>query len=390
MQRKLLLGVLLATGVMGAVPAFGQVTGVVTKSSATTSLFLRSGKTVFDISSNYNGTDIGIESGYNGLRSGSTFSATSSLEPDYVSFKNGNVSGGLYSMTSSHTIVDITFTNDGTTSIRPKVISTIVPAGLGLFIDGTSCLDRLVGCAPATTILNPATFNDFLPSGLGSFGHELAGAFFDFKVTGGSSTLYDLAGGITLLRDPGTGQNVLVTDLAAASLALNGFTITSPVGSNQQFGAAWDETDFSVDFGLGDLLAPGESATVRYETTVTSFSQVDCVIVPADACLFAYSAFGDPIGRGGGVNPSFSAFLKSAAEPGSPGLIREFTPSEDDLLKFGSFKFERPVFKDGELHFELLRSAVPEPASWAMMICGFALAGMTLRVRSATHRIRVV
>jgi len=374
---------------VGAVPAQAQVTGIVTRSNAATALFLKSGPQIFDISASFNGTDIGIESGYEGVRSGSTFSATSTLEPDYISFKNGNISGGLYSLTISHTIVDITFRNDGTSAVRPEIISTIVPAGLGLFIDNASCMDRLVGCAPSDPITNAATFGDFAPSSLGTLGNSLAGASFEFKVTGGGNTLYDLAGGVALVRDPNSGLNVLVQDLAAAEAALDGFVYTSALGSFQQFGAAWDATDFSVDFGAGSLLAPGESATVRYETTVTTFSQVDCITSPTDACLFAYSAFGDPVGRGGGVNPEsgFASLMFSPMAVVTPGLIRVFEPSEDDLLKFGELKFQRPEFKDGKLYFQLL-GTVPEPATWAMMIFGFGLAGMALRRGSAAPRLR--
>lgn len=387
MQHKSLLLMVTVAGLFGAAPAQAQVTGVITKSNATTTLFLKSGASINDFTLNFSGTDIGISSGYTAVGSGSTFDATSSLGTDFVSFRNGNVNGGLYALTTSHTIVDITFTNDGTGTVRPELISTILPAGLGLFIDSKSCMDRLTGCGPADPITNPATFQSFSASGLGTLGTALAGASFDFKVTGGGETLYDLAGGITLMRDASTLKNVLVTDLDAAAAALKGFQITSPTGSDQQYGVAWDATDFSVDFGLGSLLAPGESSTLRYETTVTSFTQVDCVTVPSDACLLAYSAFGDPIGRGGGTSPSFTAFLARLAD--TPSLVREFTPAEDDLLKFGELKFQRPVYKDGKIYFELLKDAVPEPATWAMMIAGFALAGGALRRRPAIRHVRV-
>jgi hypothetical protein len=124
---------------------------------------------------------------------------------------------------------------------------------------------------------------------------------------------------------------------------------------------------------------------LRYETTVTTFAQVDCLTTPADACLIAYSAFGDPMGRGGGINPTFARFASLAA----PSLIREFVPSEDDLLQFGNFKFNKPTFKDGILSFELQSEPVPEPATWALMIAGFAFAGVCMRRRSSAHFVRV-
>jgi len=288
-------------------------------------------------------------------------------------------------MTTSHTIVDISFTNDGTEAVRPQLVSTILPAGLGLFIEGARCFNRLASCAASIPAANPITFQDFLASSLGNPATSLGGASFDFKVTGGGETLYDLAGGVTLLHDLATQTNQLVTDLADAQAALEGFRISSPAGSDQEYSAQWDATPFSVDFGLGTLLQPGESSTLRYETTVTTFTQVDCLTLPTDACLIAYSAFGDPMGRGGGVNPAFARFAAMA----TPSLIREFTPSEDDLFSFGDFKFNRPTFKDGILSFELQSEPVPEPATWALMIAGFAFAGVCMRRRSSAHFVRV-
>ncbi|MBN8830951.1 MAG: PEP-CTERM sorting domain-containing protein [Sphingomonadales bacterium] len=359
-----------------------QVTGVVAKSSSTTSLVAKNG---ISINFGLEATDIGYEAGYTSLGTGWAFSATSAVEPDYISFRNGGAASGYFAVTTTHTIVDITFKNDGTTAVRPVLSSTILPAGMGLFVAGGSCLNGLTACSPDGSAIGAATFADFLPSGVGSFGNALAGASFDFKVLGDGVPIYSLAGDLALVRN-GSGINELITNLSAAQAALDGFKVNSPAGSEQEYGVQWDATPFLVDFAAGSILDPGESGTLRYETTVTSFSQASCLILPDQACLLAYSAFGDPIGRGGGSDPKFARAAFSAFS--EPALLRQFTPSEDDPLGIRTFKLATPTFKDGTLTFGA-PAAVPEPATWLFMVSGTAFAGGFLRRRKTAPALRV-
>lgn len=50
-------------------------------------------------------------------------------------------------------------------------------------------------------------------------------------------------------------------------------------------------------------------------------------------------------------------------------------------------RFSDPQFNSGfgccNMHYQLLSSTVPEPASWAMILGGFAFAGVALRRRQA-------
>lgn len=386
MQTKTILRYAMLSGLMLATQAHSEILGVITTSNGSIKLASSSTTKMYE----EEGTDIGIEAGYQSMGSASTFSVTSQLEPGHISFRNGNVSGGLLSVTTTHTVIEITFRNDSDVAVRPEFFSTIVPAGLGLFIGGASCLDSLTACGAPDVISNPATFNDFLPSGKGGLGNLLAGASFDFKVSGGGQVLYDLAGGISLVRNGSS--NDLVVDLNDAAEQLAGFRVNSPVGSNQQFGVQWDATPFLVDFGLGNLVQPGGFSTLIYETTVTSFTQAGCILAPTDACLIAYSAFGDPIGRGGGVDPTATTlsalgdFMSFAST--TPALIREFKPNEDDLLDIDTFTFDEPTFDGGKIGLRL-RGAVPEPSSWALMISGLAMIGGLLRRRTVTLGLRL-
>jgi hypothetical protein len=193
----------------------------------------------------------------------------------------------------------------------------------------------------------------------------IAGASFNFRITGGGTTIYELSGNVMLVRDETSGENVLVSDLGAANAALAGFRMISTAGSQQEFGFAWDATDLLVDFPAGTILQPGESSTLTYETVVDTFSRASCYSLLTGACVFAYSSFGDPVGRGGGVNPTLRA-AQFAASTGS------------HALSFDTYIFAAPTFRDGTLSFELIGLAhdpVPEPQIWAALIMGFGMIG---------------
>src|SRR5678815_705976 len=63
-----------------------------------------------------------------------TFATVSELAVDHIDFKNGNVSGGLYSQSTTSSTIVITFMNDGLTAVLPQLSSTILPAGFGMYI----------------------------------------------------------------------------------------------------------------------------------------------------------------------------------------------------------------------------------------------------------------
>lgn len=338
-----------------------QVTGVVTDSSAT--LRFRPGLKPADTGVHvFSGPEISGSMGGEAFGSGGAFGSTSRIDPDDIEFQNGNASGGFYAAISSHTSVNITFSNDTGSAIAPRLHSTIVPAGLGLFLDG-ACLDELSACGTGHSYPGDAhTFQDFTlshgPPGAGA----IAGASFDFRISSGSTTLYSLSGGLEMVWDPVSGTNIIVTSFDAASAALTGFRLTAPAGSQREFGVAWDATDIDVGFPSGLLLAPGEASSLTYETTVESFTRSLCFQPSTAACLIAYSSFGDPVGRGGGIRPDLAAATISKG------------------LSFDTFSFGDPTLEDNILHFDLLSPpSVAEPAAWAMMIGGFGLIGTAMR-----------
>lgn len=83
-------------------------------------------------------------------------------------------------------------------------------------------------------------------------------------------------------------------------------------------------------------------------------------------------------------------FLQTITPDGQSGFQRvEFVPeSYGTMWSNGGFWFEsksgQPVsIRVDNLTFATVAGSVPEPATWAMMIIGFGLAGTTLRRRRA-------
>ncbi len=348
--------------------AQAQVTGVVTHTGAV--IEFKPGADGSSTGLEVLGRQIGGALGSNSWGSGASFASTSRVEPDFIEFQNGNAAGGAFSYVTSRTLVDISFTNDGDLAVTPTLHSTITPAGMGVFT-ASECLNKLTGCAAQGTFPGDfRTFQDFAPAGATN---DIAGASFLFRISGDGQTLYELQGSLGLVYDPITATNILVSDLGAAAATLSGFRMISTPGDMREFGFVWDATGIDVNFPAGALLLPGESSTLTYETIVESYSRTPCYDLLTGACVVSYSSFGDPIGRGGTSRPSLRMAL--AAEPG---------PS--DPVDFDRFRFELPTFKNGVLSYQLLAptSAVPEPATWAMMILGFSLIGVAARRLRAT------
>lgn len=124
-----------------------------------------------------------------------------------------------------------------------------------------------------------------------------------------------------------------------------------------QTGLDWDETPLSV---LLDTLAPGQTTTVTYRSLTYLNSYGICTRIPF--CDGVQVAFGDPRDNGGVFG--FAAALNSSPlrEPVGWVLNRGF-----DMAK---------VNMD-----VVILSVAPEPASWAMMLVGFGVAGATMRRR---------
>jgi hypothetical protein len=378
-------GVALAT--MASTPAFavGELDGVLTGSDV--ALQFKPGTSSDPGGTtgirNFSGEVISGSVGSTSFGSGASYASTSQIDDTIIYFKNGNASSGQFTYSKSTTLVDITFTNTSNGPVTPFLISQIVPAGFGIFVGPNGCSANPEGCNPADVAagnfssFTPVTAGD-VPTLDGIDPDLLAFASVRFRIytnTGDSEFVaYDLTGSLSLTYGGGFGEeNILFANISPELAGLNGFKLASLPGSKDFLGYSWDTTDIDVSFP-GDLAA-NESATLRYETIVETYSRSSCLESGTSSCLVSYSAFGDP--------PRSTA-RPSGARPLGDGA-KGFAGLNNDPpggLFFDEFAFKAPVFdpETGGLTFELI-GRVPEPDSWALMIAGFGLVGASMRQR---------
>lgn len=278
-----------------------------------------------------------------------------------ASFESGVAVSGPFASATSNSGLDVTITNASGNQILSieKFGSTIIPAGMGFYMQ-----DR-TGDAAGSNIYTGYGQNDLYglqalwPSvGAGQFAYSS----FDFTVVSNDATLYSLSGYLSLSFTD-EGELVRTYGLADAAIAMP--SLTTAYDNDVAYAFAWDATD--IDFDLNAVIGPGGSQTLEYRTTVNSYTSAACL--NETTCLVAYSGFGDPIGRGGGI--SFASF--AAPE------VQSIVGCPDDRIC--GIEFD-PVAVD---RFELINATmggvVPEPATWMSMIMGFGLLGAALRRR---------
>jgi hypothetical protein len=287
------------------------------------------------------------------------------VTPAYASFESGVAVSGPDAAAQSHSGLDADIANVlGNKAVSIGTVeSTIIPAGLGFYMQ-----DRTGDPKNGGNI-----FTGYGQAGYSSFAdlftEDLAGttfatAGFTFDIYGDdyvdnpeAVALYSLSGNLTLSFD-GNGKVIQGGNIQEAGLSLNGFT----TAYNKPFALAyaWGETD--VEVALNKVLGIGQSTSLYYRTTAYANTNTTC-LDDAVTCLVAYSGFGDPIGRGGGVSLAARGLRTQLAYKPITGIV--FDPQLIDPFRFSATDV----------------GGVPEPATWISMLMGFGLLGAALRRR---------
>jgi len=283
-----------------------------------------------------------------------------------ISFESSNVVSGHSVQSYSSTSVGFSFVNDGSKPVQFD--SEITAAGLGFYLADVTGGCQYSSCDEVSGV-SLLDLTRFIP--LGSAGE----VGFDFSIQDNGEDLFRVSGssaisyvnGNAFFDDKfGTGS---YKDGTGAMGLLKNFTLASGKSDSAAHGFAWDAT--AVSFLLGE-----GRHNLTYNTKVYSTSNANSL--SCGASLVAYSGFGDPIGRGGGVQA-----LTSFSRNGSLDATSSGCPANGPIkgLTFTPTTFDPPVLKDGVLTYDRPGNGVPEPATWAMMILGFGGIGAALRRR---------
>jgi hypothetical protein len=333
------------------------------------------------------------------------YQVVNDLQPDNIVFANNTTSAGRLVTVRAYTTLTVTFRNDDTVAVDPRLKSTITPGGFGLYVSSSGAH---VGINPGDPSTPPGDINSnaAASAGFGFFrpiaaDNVLGGSSFVLDISSGGESLAHYTGSLVVSLDPNGSTNdpggfvpvaTSVLTLGGLSATLNP-TLVTPPDSTGAVGYQWNATD--IEFSIpGGPLAVGESRSVTYATEVTSFTSSD--YAGLQGCggtnlqcpqLQAYSGFGDPIGRssGPGQSPILDLSAIAQLDPGSAGDITGVT--------FPRFAFGLPTFDHGQLgmplspdrlpSLSLTPAPAPEPAAWSLMLIGLGAVGVGLRRRPA-------
>jgi len=186
------------------------------------------------------------------------------------------------------------------------------------------------------------------------------------------------------------GLSMMIKSLAAAALLIAASSANAVSYSATFSGAAENPPNASAGTGFGTLRAIGNSIEVKIDFANLGSGLADghihCCVGPAGNAGVAIGFGGLPLGATSGtINRLIDLTLASSFRPAfitaSGGTVdlartRLFTALENEQVYFNLHTVN---FPGGEIRGNL--SAVPEPASWALMLSGFGLVGAVLRRR---------
>ncbi len=300
------------------------------------------------------------------------------------------IAAGRGNFAESVTQLDVNFTNVGGSGLT-GITSTIFPATFGMYV--APFTPTTGGCTGATLPTCPGVtrgFPDFRTlrdgeTGGAPFNTGQGGSYFEFEVLVNGVSQRSIGGAVVMqdaslfgdTQKPGLGLGAPVVrassfidgvegNINLLAGVLPGFNLL--VNDRYSLIWGWGESDFTVAFDADAVFTGDGTVTYRITTGAWGDSRrllnVQFEPIAEERSLVAFSCFADPVGRGstrGAIIPipvcdDFGGFGGSASR---------------DYRLFGGSIDENGVFS--------LKSIVPEPDTWAMLIVGFGLIGMSVR-----------
>ncbi len=321
---------------------------------------------------------------------GAGYAAFSDIDSSLIYFEAGSMSAGRLNGSKSVTEVsfDVSVTEPG--EVIDRAISTVFESTFGFyvsdfgeFIDEEMLIEGCTGITLATcgVTTTGSGFDSFGVIGTAGNAGEVAKTSFAFEILydnvsirsiGGSiSMVRNSDGSISFLEDLGIGPDALAT--ALVSFGPNDIENYAKVYS-------WGRTPFEAVFA--DPIEFGETAKITYRITTETSSNAVSIGESTTNMVVGFACFADPKGIGGGKiaeGPPLARVAAFAAAIGNPD-----DPTCDDFVITGEeeervYTLTVPEIRDGAV----VLGAVPEPATWAMLIAGFGLTGFAARRRRA-------
>lgn len=350
--------------------ASAQITNVTSTTSAT--------RTLDGVTTNF-ANPVPSPSYANGGPGGAGYSASAAISSDSIFFQAGTMAAGRNNSATSSVRVSFDVTGQSATELT-KVRSTIFESNFGFFVGNFADFvdpetEQLVkGCSGVSlpsckpTTFSPG-FNGFVAPGDTSPPITLASTQFTFEVFQDDNLLRSVSGSIDAVRD---GSNVIFTKglgFSELESVLGNFVQFEGEGSEGKvYAFSWGRTDFTAD--LLNAIGLGETSTISYRITTSSSNFATPTGLPPSANLIvAFSCFADPIGRGGTRGAVFTIPGFEASTCNEYSASSTVTP----------YSIKIPVINGDTIDFTAPRGVIPEPDTWAMLIVGFGLVGLSMR-----------
>jgi hypothetical protein len=312
------------------------------------------------------------------------YQVSADVTPTDIVFADNATSQGFIASTSTSTSVVVNYANGGPGTVTPTLQSTITPGGFGFYVDNPAGNPTEVGEGVSdvnqTPQSNTATFDSINESS-----NPAAAVSFSFDIYSGADTTPVLSFSDSLSLTLGGPGGFTVT--AGAAPALSGFQLITPAGNDQRVAYQWNAT--TVDVPLGVSLAPGQSSTLTYVTTVTTSTaaEIACATNPCPS-LLAYAGFGDPISKSAGAKGISDPYF-ARLELGLP-TFDPITGKLDETLLPTSLPSLALPYNSQTAPFEPVPTnvlGVPEPATWFLALVGTAAIGSALRARRGRRAV---